>query len=226
VAKSMRLHSSYIYLQHLPSHQPQSTPPQMREIDQISTASIDAEEFFNKYVNMRKPCQFLDQFRTGWGLDKWTNQYLKSQCQSEVKIEYRDTPSDRFGKGNEIQMSFDKFVQEIESGNELYYMTTQKLDYSAEGQASILSPPMNSLHEDFPVNPPIMGNLIVQNINMWMGASARSVTSGLVSAMKERCSVYRLYIIYALPFEILSFHLCYNYQFFSIMTIMTTCTSY
>ena len=78
-------------------------------------------------------------------------------------------------------MKYNKFIEEIENGNELYYMTTQKLEYTAEGQACILSPPMSSLEKDFPINPPIMGNLVVQNINMWMGASSKPVTSGLVS---------------------------------------------
>lgn len=153
----------------------------MSSIDSVTTSSTNAEDFFAQYVSKRQPCHFKDQFKNGWGLEKWTNEYLKTNCNSEVKIEYRDSPSDRFGKGNEIQIPFQKFIQEIEEGSESYYMTTQKLDYSAEGQASILSPPMCSLEGDFPINPPIMGNLVVQNINMWMGASSKSVTSGLVS---------------------------------------------
>lgn len=100
-------------------------------------------------------------------------------------MEYRDSPEDRFGKGKEIQMKYNKFIEEIENGNELYYMTTQKLEYTAEGQACILSPPMSSLEKDFPINPPIMGNLVVQNINMWMGASSKPVTSGLVSKCRS-----------------------------------------
>lgn len=147
-------------------------------IDSISCNSLSSEEFFIKYVNERKPCHFKDQFKD-WGLDKWTNEYLKSQCNSEVKIEYRNSLSERFGQGNEIQMPFKKFLEEIENGSELYYMTTQKLNYSEEGQASILSPPMSCLKEDFPINPPLMGNLILQNINLWMGASTTAVTSGL-----------------------------------------------
>ena len=117
----------------------------MSSIDSVATSSTSAEDFFAKYVNVRQPCHFKDQFKNGWGLQKWTNEYLKLKCNSEVKIEFRDTPLDRFGKGNEIQMPFKKFIEEIEDGNELYYMTTQKLNYSAEGQASILSPPMCNL---------------------------------------------------------------------------------
>lgn len=152
----------------------------MSSIHTITTASTNAEDFFAKYVKTRQPCHFKDQFKNGWGLEKWTNEYLKGTCSSDVKVEYRDSPCGRFGKGKEIKMPFKKFIEEIESGNEAYYMTTQKLEYTAEGQASILSPPMCNLETDFPINPPIMGNLIVQNINMWMGASSKSVTSGLV----------------------------------------------
>jgi hypothetical protein len=166
----------------------------MSTIDSITTSSTNAEDFFAKYVNERQPCHFKDHFKKGWGLDKWTNEYLKENCHSDVKIEYRDSPADRFGKGKEIQMPFNKFMQEIENGSELYYMTTQKLGYSAEGQASILSPPMCSLENDFPMNPPIMGNLIVQNINLWVGASEKSVTTGLVSKVLCLMQHYSIYL--------------------------------
>lgn len=156
--------------------------------DSITTCSTNAEEFFARYVKERKPCHFRDHFKEKeWGLDKWTNEYLKENCNSEVKIEYRDSSSDRFGKGKEIQMPYNKVVEEIENGSQLYYMTTQKLDYTAEGQAAILSPPMSSLQGDFPINPPLLGNLIVQNINMWMGASVECVTSGLVVELTVQC---------------------------------------
>ena len=153
----------------------------MSNLDTIDCCDINAKDFFTNYINKRRPCHFCNHFKVGWGLNKWTNEYLKSTCDSEVKVEYRNSPSERFGKGNEIQMPFSKFIDEIDSGSELYYMTTQKLNYSAEGQASILSPPICKLTADFPINPPLMGNLIVQNINMWMGASSKRVSSGLVS---------------------------------------------
>ena len=60
-----------------------------------------------------------------------------------------------------------------------YYLTTQELAYSAEGQPSIMSPPVDGLMGDFPSRPALMGHLIPQNVNLWFGSSRQPTSSGL-----------------------------------------------
>ena len=86
-----------------------------------------------------------------------------------------------FGQGKELRMKFRDFLQEMEKGNTTLYLTTQdlKLDMDIdmdmdgrdedEKQPPIISPPLSYLLHDFPLRPQLMGNLIPQNMNLWMG---------------------------------------------------------
>ena len=58
-------------------------------------------------------------------------------------------------------------------------MTTQTLKFSPEGEPDIVSSPMIELVSCFPWRPKLMGHLIPQNINMWLGNSADGSSSGL-----------------------------------------------
>lgn len=113
---------------------------------------------------------------------KWTNDYLRRHIgDTVVKVEVRKDAKDRFGRGNEIKMQFREFLDKIESSNSNYYLTTQDLEYSIDGQPSIISPPLNDkiLRDDYPLNPQLMGKLVVQNVNMWFGTTKEPSTSGL-----------------------------------------------
>jgi hypothetical protein len=50
---------------------------------------------------------------------------------------------------------------------------------TSDGRPDLMSPLMKHLSNDFPLQPFIMGNLIPQNINMWMGNNTNGVSSGL-----------------------------------------------
>lgn len=41
----------------------------------------------------------------------------------------------------------------------------------SDGQPNVMGPPVNKLREDFPLQPECMGNLVPQQINLWMGAA-------------------------------------------------------
>lgn len=153
----------------------------MASIQSISSSDVDPVTFFQKYISTRTPVKFTNQFEGAqWRFHKWSNEYLKNKAGgAQVKIEFRDSSSGRYGKGNDQIFEFKDFLSEMESGNEKLYMTTQKLHYSPEGQPSIISEPVKGLLGDFPIRPDVMGNLIVQNINMWMGCSSEPSTSGL-----------------------------------------------
>jgi hypothetical protein len=152
----------------------------MKELSTIS-AEIPPEEFFQKYIATRKPVKFSNQLQDQpWNVNCWTNQYLKEKAGNcSVKIEYRENSQGRFGKGIEQTVEFKEFLDSHSSGDQRYYLTTQKLDYTAEGQPMIVSHPITQLLDDLPIRPRLMGQLIPQNINLWMGCSEQPTTSGL-----------------------------------------------
>jgi hypothetical protein len=158
-----------------------SLPLKMNEISSISVEDVSSEEFFNRYISTRQPIKFRNQLHDiPWNVNSWTNQYLKEMAgKSQVKVEYREDSHGRFGKGNEKTMEFGEFIDNLSSGDQRWYLTTQKLDYSAEGQPMIVSHPITELLGDIPLRPKIMGNLIPQNINLWMGSSDQPTSSGL-----------------------------------------------
>lgn len=124
----------------------------------------------------------------------WDNDYLRRLAGEEVvKVEVRDSDSGgRYGKGTEKNIKFSEFLDSIDGksscratdssspiDSNLYYLTTQELDYDLEGRPSIVSPPITNLLQDIPLQPSICPTLIVSNINLWYGSSSNYVTSGL-----------------------------------------------
>lgn len=76
-------------------------------------------------------------------------------------------------------MRFGDFLASLskESGP-YYYLTTQ---YSGEewDHLTMFSPPTDALRGDFPNVPRLMGNLFVQQVNLWLGKSQDGSSSGL-----------------------------------------------
>ncbi|KAL7470514.1 hypothetical protein ACHAXS_010768 [Conticribra weissflogii] len=95
-----------------------------------------------------------------------------------------DSSSPPFGNGNEIEMTFSAFLDLIESGDTDHYLTTQDVRSDRDGRPELMAPFMKLFREkndSFPLRPPLMGNLIPQNINLWIGngGSAEGSSSGL-----------------------------------------------
>ena len=84
-----------------------------------------------------------------------------------------------YGRGREIELTFNQFLDRLENGDESIYLTTQELQYTLEDEPLLLSPPVQGLCKDFSLTPKLMGNLLLQNVNLWMGNSTRPSTSGL-----------------------------------------------
>lgn len=160
---------------------------QLKKIDSLESDSIlSPEAFFNQYITTRTPVLFNSfPSDSDWLVNKpgrvWSNHYLRSKVPKEefLKIEKRDNSEDRFGKGNEIKMSFHTFLDKIDRGDQGYYLTTQELEYDEEGQPYIMTAPALYLQKDFPLIPNIFRNLIISNVNIWYGQSKTSSTSGL-----------------------------------------------
>eukprot|EP01033_Poteriospumella_lacustris_P013655 gene13655-9782_t len=152
-------------------------------VDQISP-SIAPSEFFSKYVASRTPVVF-NGFITDaeWKVSKesWSydNLIRRTPDDMTVKIEYRDNDADRFGLGKEKTVPFHEFITDIANDATNLYMTTQELEYDLEDQPEIISAPLTALQQDFPLIPSIFGNLVISNINLWIGRSSSWTTSGL-----------------------------------------------
>ena len=76
-------------------------------------------------------------------------------------------------------MSFHTFLQKIASKEQNWYLTTQELVFDIEGQPYVLTEPLASLSNDFPITPEIFSPLVISNINFWYGQTEDYSTSGL-----------------------------------------------
>eukprot|EP00903_Cladosiphon_okamuranus_P005482 g5466.t2 len=141
-------------------------------VDTVQYSDLTPNDFFNNFVGARKPvlvdgCLAKSE---GWRGDRWTNQYLRDKAgDATVKVEYRGGAEERFGRGLERPMKFGDFVGELERKNDLLYLTTQELDLDPNGRPALMSAPLDSLREDFPLRPRLVGALVPQNVNLWMG---------------------------------------------------------
>lgn len=152
----------------------------MAKVDRIDH-STDPRTFFRDYVSQRKPVLIDDHLSDPeWKGQLWTNDYLGSKAgDSIVKVERKtEGQIKEFGNGVEEKIPFKEFLKHVERNDDSLYLTTQELDYDSEGRPSLLSPPLTGLIGEFPWHPKIMGNLVLQNANLWMGCSnAKSETS-------------------------------------------------
>jgi len=153
----------------------------MKDIDIINSIDINPYDFYNNYIKKRIPCKFHNHINDNdWKGSYWTNSYLKDKVNNiEVRIECRNNDNEKYGKGNEKIIKFDEFLNSIENGNDKLYLTTQDLEYDDEGRPALYSNPVKQLIGDFPMRPKLMGNLIPQNYNIWMGYSKSPSSSGL-----------------------------------------------
>jgi len=154
---------------------------EIETITQENDEKINAKQFFDSYVSQRKPVVLRSYVQDDLSkLIEWkkSNELLKKLAGTEqVMVEQRSATNDSFGRGNEVSLIFSEFLDLIEKGDSLHYLTTQDVECNADGQPDLMAPFMKSLSEHFPVRPKLMGNLIPQNINIWMGNSKNDGSS-------------------------------------------------
>jgi len=175
--------------------------------DDTGGHGMTAQRFYKEYINQRRPVvlrsgnngdsntkhllQEFEELHKKWGPN---NEHLKQRAKNEhVMVEIRPNEKETFGKGHENQMTFGRFCDMQEMGDTMHYLTTQDVEANNEGRPELMAPFMKELRtgkdggndgcdndniSDFPLRPKLMGNLVPQNINMWMGnASQRHGTS-------------------------------------------------
>ena len=166
--------------------------------------NVSAEEFFSKYVSKRQPViltGLLDD--PAFQGRKWVrfrrNRVFVAQCfisgqtdlsylskkagNIEVMVEPIHPTANQYGTDVErISMKFREFLAKLRSdGGPHPYLTTQYSDEDPDAE-TVFPSPTNALKDEFPTVPRIMGNLFLQQVNLWVGKSKDGSSSGLVSA--------------------------------------------
>eukprot|EP01026_Neomeris_dumetosa_P052198 TRINITY_DN460_c2_g1_i6.p1 TRINITY_DN460_c2_g1~~TRINITY_DN460_c2_g1_i6.p1 ORF type:complete len:475 (+),score=86.72 TRINITY_DN460_c2_g1_i6:96-1520(+) len=139
-------------------------------------------QFWEKYISQRLPVliegQLLDEeWKAG---NKWTDEYLLTQAGNQTMlVEWRDNPSEPFGKGRKVRMTVGDFIKQIKDGNENYYLTSNMQIPEEDGHPQLFQAPLTYLRSDFCLRPELLGNLIPQQLNLWWGAAKHGSSTGL-----------------------------------------------
>ncbi|KAG6620147.1 putative ion channel [Phytophthora cinnamomi] len=153
-------------------------------IERIPVDSVTPEQFFAKYICTRTPVVlsgFL-QDEDFVAPTKWStsdDRLTELAGDTKLTVERRGDVNEKFGKGVAVEMPFRELLKLIASGDEMHYLTTQEVAFEEDGRPEIMAPFMKQLQQDFPVRPKLMGHLIPQNINMWMGNNKHGSSTGL-----------------------------------------------
>ena len=135
-------------------------------------------------------------------MEKTDLEYLSEKAgHVAVQVEPIHPDLKQFGTDVErIEMKFSEFLEGLKQGDgEWRYLTTQ---YSGplgedgdgdgdeeEGEITTYPPPTNALKDDFPSTPKITGNLVLQQVNLWVGRSKNGASSGLVRNLSRHSLV-------------------------------------
>lgn len=108
--------------------------------------------------------------------------YLASKAgDRDVLVEPMHPTAQQFGTDVErVSMKFGDFLESLKKdGSPHHYLTTQYAEQDLDA-ITVLPPPTDALADDFPRVPGIMGNLCLEQVNLWVGRSKDGSTSGLV----------------------------------------------
>ncbi len=114
--------------------------------------------------------------------DRWTQDYLaKHAGKVPVQVEHRTSTQGAYGQGDasKLNMKFGDVLKKLSKGDTSLYMTTQPVAPAPDGHPEIMAPPTSNLASDFPVQPEILGNLVPQQVNIWMGSAPEGSSTGL-----------------------------------------------
>ncbi|WBW75541.1 histone demethylase jmj4 [Schizosaccharomyces osmophilus] len=156
-----------------------------------SVNHISPEQFYKDYVSKRLPVVIKSPLpETDWKGYLWKQEdyFLEKVGQSVCKIEPIDPSTGTFGQGmSRNEMTIAEFLERLKAGERLY-LTTQydESDDVLDGDdevsllvKSLCPAPTNNLLSDFSLTPALMGNLVPQQCNIWIGRSEDGTSSGL-----------------------------------------------
>mmetsp|Transcript_1078 Transcript_1078/g.2439 ORF Transcript_1078/g.2439 Transcript_1078/m.2439 type:complete len:568 (-) Transcript_1078:296-1999(-) len=152
-------------------------------MDNLKPQDTDAVHFWNCFVSQRKPV-LLDGhlMDADWkATAKWDDAYLdKHAGDARVMVEQRDGPGGSYGQGRKVPMAFKDLLQRMREGDDTLYLTTQQVSVSKrDGHPELWGEPLCRLTQDFTPCPSLMGGLVPQQVNLWMGCAKDGASSGL-----------------------------------------------
>ncbi|KAI8109604.1 hypothetical protein M9434_000886 [Picochlorum sp. BPE23] len=147
----------------------------------VRVDKLTPESLWDEYISQRRPIVIRGHpSEISSGTRKWTNEYLKDVAGKRfVSVEYKTNESEGFGLGKRRVMAFSEFLLRIEQGQENLYLTSPQQPLGPHGFPDVMVSPTLDLLKDFPVRLSLAGNLIPQQINLWMGNSKDGSSSGL-----------------------------------------------
>lgn len=110
-------------------------------IPRIEYNSLTPKQFFDQFVSQRRPCILTLSNDSSDSLtdlrvlvNMWTsNEYLKEKAGTQsIDVEVRENHQN-FGEGRKTQMVFSDLLDALESNDERYYVTTQRIKEDREG---------------------------------------------------------------------------------------------
>ena len=160
-------------------------------LDRVPMSQLTPRAFFDRYVAARRPVVLtgaLTGAHSPWaGIDEaWTEAYLREAAADDlVRVEVRDGVDEPYGVGRYQTMRFGSFLDRFEAGDERIYLTASPAGVDAHGRPQVAAAPASRLlgldpeGDKPPFRPPLAGNLVPANVNVWMGRSTDGATSGL-----------------------------------------------
>ncbi|WFD27771.1 hypothetical protein MNAN1_002776 [Malassezia nana] len=169
--------------------------PEAGAVVPVEPASLDAQTMWTKYIRCRRPVVLdglLDD--VAWKGNQWTDMsYLRRKAgEAEVMVEPVHPKEQCFGTNMQrepmkLRELLDKLHDPEQEGQ--FYLTTQ---YEADtddavsvatdegpGLDPVLPSPTHQLRDDFPLHPRLLGDLVLQQCNLWIGSGTKQRSSGL-----------------------------------------------
>ena len=159
----------------------------------VEPASLSAHDMWTRYIAPRKPVVLqglLDDPQ--WRGTSWTDlAHLRAQAgDAVVRVEPVHPHDDCFGTATpRTTMTFAEYLDTLQHDTAgKYYLTTQyELDEppasddldAGPGLDTLLPTPTHRLLPDFPLHPRLLGRLVLQQCNLWLGNSHQPKSSGL-----------------------------------------------
>ena len=114
------------------------------------------------------------------------------QGRAAIDMEVRDGVQQPFGRGHKVKATFAAVIDAASRGDSGCYLSTQRRERGADGFPAVMAEPLTSLAADFPLRPALLGNLVPEAVNLWMGHAPDGASSGwhlylCPGARRNRC---------------------------------------
>lgn len=159
----------------------------MNKVAEEQVEDLTPDRMWSDYVSKRRPVLISGHIMdAGYkAAAKWDLAYLKKEAGScEVRVEKRERSKSggaaAYGQGNKVDMAMHEFLGYLSEGREDLYLSTQDLHMDeSDGHPVLYTDPLTTLSHDFVRRPQLLGCLVPQSINVWMGNSSDGASSGL-----------------------------------------------